>query len=171
MSPSPPNEKPSRSLGPVLFLVGLLTLILARDIPQSTLGNNEDPGPRAFPNALAILLILGGLYEQARTLRLRRPAPAPSAARNKSSVWKNLSRVENRNALILVGALALYLVAIPWVGFPLATLLFSAGMMLQLGAHWRLAAPFSLGLVAVIYLLFTVLFRVQLPVGVLGLSW
>jgi hypothetical protein len=44
-------------------------------------------------------------------------------------------------------------------------------MMLRLGAPLRLATPVSLGLVTVIYLLFAVLFKVQLPPGVLGLSW
>jgi len=172
MSQPTPQESPGWSLGPALILLGALTLFLTQDIPQPSLGNNQDPGPRTFPIALATLLILGGVYELGRNvIRCVRRGPSPSHGIRLGSVWRPLVRPESRDALILIGALVLYLAAMPWVGFPLATLLFSTGMMLRLGAHWRLATPVSLGLVTAIYLLFTVLFKVQLPAGVLGLSW
>jgi hypothetical protein len=166
------QESKGWSLGPVLITVGALTLFLAQDVPQTSLGNNQDPGPRAFPVALAVLLILGGIYELGRfLLRRARPGAPTTAATGLRRLWKPLARPENRDALILIGALAFYLTVMPWVGFPLATLAFSAGMMLRLGAPWKLATPVSVGLVVAIYLLFTVLFKVQLPPGVLGLSW
>jgi hypothetical protein len=172
MSQPTAQEPCGWSLGPVLILLGALTLCLAQDIPQTSLGNNRDPGPRAFPTALATLLILGGLYELGRSVvRRLRQRPSSSDGTRLGSIWTPLGQPQNRDALVLIAALALYLAAMPWVGFPLTTLVFSTGMMLRLGAPLRLATPVSLGLVTVIYLLFAVLFKVQLPPGVLGLSW
>ena len=54
------------SLGPLLCLLGVVTLVLAQDIQWKPLGNNQDPGPRAFPMGLAVGLILGGLWEVGR---------------------------------------------------------------------------------------------------------
>ncbi len=172
MSAPPAQEQPGWSLGPVLIVVGIATLILARDIPEASLGNNQDPGPRAFPAALACLLLLGGIYEVARVLLRHKDPVDPRPTGVSKGLWRQwLRRPEDVNVLILVGTLGLYLLAMPWVGFPAATLLFSVGMMLYLGSRWTLAVPVSVGLVAVIYLLFALLFRVQLPAGVLGLSW
>jgi len=166
------NVRNGWSLGPVLILVGPAALLLARRIPETSLGNNEDPGPRAFPLALAALLVAGGLAELILNIRRRRSANASPRARPTLAGWgDSLLRRENLNAFFLIAALVAYLAAMPWIGFPVATLLFSIGMMLLLGAPIRLTAPFSVGLVVLIYVLFTMLFKVQLPAGVLGLSW
>lgn len=171
MSSSPPQETHGQSLGPVLILVGSIAVILANAIPESTLGDNQDPGPRAFPIALGTLVILGGAYELGRTLLLaRRHAggrPGPSWIPNVAALFR---RPENHDVLILIGALTVYLAAMPWLGFAAGTWLFSVGMMVRLGARWPWAIAVSTGLVLIIHLLFVMLFKVQLPAGVLGIS-
>jgi hypothetical protein len=63
----------------------------------------------------------------------------------------------------------IYLAAIGWVGFSLSTILLCTGVMIWLGNRWWVALIVSVAMVVVVKLLFVILFRVQLPVGELGL--
>jgi Tripartite tricarboxylate transporter TctB family len=180
----------SRSIGPVVMLVGLLAILLSRGISRHRLGDNHDPGPRAFPVGLGVCLILGGALQTAYSGRHRKQRSAPTATAGES-VERNdsISRPAglepsldsqarpgffgriNFDVLILLAALALYIPAISWLGFSLSTLLFSLGLMRRLGTGWLLAGLMSLALVVAIHLLFVTLFKVQLPTGVWGMPF
>lgn len=168
MSITPPSDPPTRTFGPVLIGMSVLVLCLTKTIPNEALGNNADPGPRTFPIATASILLAGGIYELIRYFARRRrlafhsSTPGPTASP---------SPADNVQALFLIVGLVVYLLAMPWVGFPAATLVFSIALMLRLGAGKAMAATASAGLVLAIYLLFVLLFKVQLPPGILGLSW
>lgn len=166
-----PKEESSGggSFGPVLILLGLLAVIGSRSIPEGNLGHNEDPGPRAFPLWLGLCLVTGGVHELVSWFRRRR-AVSEQPGPNWTSAWREgLFAQRNRNPWILVGALCLYLPAISWLGFSLATVLFAFGVMKRLGAGWWQSGFVSAGLVVVIHLLFVTFFKVQLPMGELGL--
>jgi hypothetical protein len=170
MSGPPAHRGGGEFLGGALILAGALAIYWAGDIPNRTLGANQDPGPRAFPIGLGIFLILGGLYHLVGGLsraRNREAEPARASPLARTQAWLTAER--HRDMLILVAALGLYIPAIPWLGFSLSTGLFAAGMMARLGTRWRWAVPVAIVLVAIIHLLFVNLFRVQLPPGRLGL--
>ena len=168
------DQRAASSKGPSfgLFLIGIgiLALILARQISRPGLGDNRDPGPRAFPVALAAGLIAGGLIESARAgmkrFRTGRSQTENAATAEAAQAGENLV-----NALVLFAGLLLYLAAMPWCGFSVSTLLFSLGVMLRLGVRRALASVVSLSMIVAIHLLFVKLFKVQLPTGVLGLPW
>ncbi len=168
MSIPPPSDPPTRTLGPVLIGMGVLVLCLTRTIPNEALGNNADPGPRTFPIATASILLAGGLYELIRYFAGRRRLACHASTRPPTA---SPPAADNIQALFLIIGLVVYLLAMPWLGFPTATLVFSIALMLRLGAGKAMAATASAGLVLAIYLLFVLLFKVQLPPGVLGLSW
>jgi hypothetical protein len=170
MSNIPASDPPTRTFGPVLIAIGLLVLWLSGGISNSTVGHNDDPGPRTFPIATASILLAGGLFELVRYLRQPKSGKPPerSAA---GSPGQTASPPNNRQAIFLIAGLAIYLIAMPWAGFPTATWIFSLVLMLRLGAGKLMATTASAGLVLAIYLLFVLLFKVQLPPGVLGLSW
>lgn len=115
-----------------------------------TLGKNNDPGPFHLPKVLLGLL---GITVVAETIRSR----------------KEESKIENPNSkitgnpLLLLVALLIYLFLLPRLGFNITTFIFSTLMMWRLGSRiW--AALLSSGiLVAAIYALFTILFKVRLP--------
>jgi acyl-CoA reductase-like NAD-dependent aldehyde dehydrogenase len=166
MSDTRESDPPTRTFGPVLIAVGLGVLWLSGGIENTTVGHNDDPGPRAFPIITALILVAGGVYESIRYFLGRR------SHRRLSTVSSETSPApDNRQALFLVAGLGIYLFAMPWVGFPAATFVFSLALMLRLGSTKVMAATASASLVLAIYLLFVLLFKVQLPPGVLGLSW
>ena len=161
------------SLGVVFLALGAAAAGLARLIPFTELGNNRDPGPRAFPTYLGLLLILGGAWELAAWWRNRRAAPlsAESPPPDAPTPDTPLASVRNSDVVVLVGAVALYIPAMVWLGFSLGTLLFTSVVLRRLGARWPVILGTAIGLVLLVQLLFVQLFRVQLPIGSLGLPF
>jgi hypothetical protein len=74
-------------------------------------------------------------------------------------------------AVVVMVLVVAYVAAMPWLGFSFSTALFVVGLSLRLGAHWLTATLTALVLVLVVRLLFVVLFKVQLPMGQLGLPF
>jgi len=176
----PPMSKPTAkrlppgwSLGPILILVGSLAMALAPEGGRHGFGDTRDPGPRAIPVVLAMGLLGGGLAELVRTwlTRRRTPRAADRAARDGGTVPQE-DRVEPMGETMVVLVLVVvYVAALPWLGFSLSTALFVVGLALRLGAHWATATATAVVLVVAVRLLFVVLFKVQLPIGQLGLPF
>lgn len=133
-------------------------LVQAAGFGGKSLKPKFDPGPYALPKLLALLLLLGTAWEIAKGRRVARSATA-LAERQPIS----------RTAIILVLALVVYVILLPWLGFAPTTLLFGLLMMMGLGLRAPFAFGMSLLLVAVIMLLFGQVFRVPLPEGFLGM--
>jgi hypothetical protein len=70
----------------------------------------------------------------------------------------------------VLGSVALHVALLPWLGFACATLLLGWGLLVAFGARWWVAPIASMLLVVVVHVLFAVIFKVQLPEGVLGLG-
>jgi hypothetical protein len=121
------------------------------------LGRNHDPGPRAFPVALAILLLIAVGTE---ALRGSRSMAAPAAATSEKEATVRLS---SGNAVFLIAALLVYVFFLPKLGFALTTVLFGSVVMWKLGTRLWVSVVTSLLLVLVIHLLLVTLFKVQLP--------
>ena len=139
-----------------IFFIGLgaLALCFVPWITNPGLGHNSDPGPRLFPAALAIVLVLGGAAFTVRGVVGKPHVPATYGGRR-------------LDAVVLLGAIGVYIAAMPLLGFALSTGLFAAGAMLWLKVRARVAIPVTLVLLLAVYLLFAKLFKVQLPAGTL----
>jgi hypothetical protein len=159
------------SFGACLVILGIAGLLLLPPRSPGVAGN--DPGPGAFPAALSVLLILGGIYEMAATLVRQRRGVASRASEVETVPADEGMGVSDqpeesggtRDAIMLLIAVLLYLPAIHWLGFMVSTFLFTAFVMRGLRATWIASLFTGLSLVLVIHFLFVVLFRVQLPVG------
>lgn len=162
------------SFGVVLVAIGLLASLLASGLEYHPLGDNRDPGPRAFPIGLGVCLLAGGAVELAQWARRRtkaRHSDSHDAVSWFASARSAVTHPRNRDAWLLVVGLAIYVPAIFWVGFASGTLLFAGATMWRLGTRWWMAGAMSLLLVVVIQLLFGTLFHVQLPAGRLSLPF
>jgi hypothetical protein len=160
------------SLGLIFMALGCLAFVLARRIPYSELGGNQDPGPRAFPTWLGLLLIAGGALEFGAWWRnRRRPDRAPMQPEPGISSESGELPGRNLDVVILAVAVALYVPALVGLGFSLSTCLFTAVMMRRLGAGWPAIVGTAVGLVILVQVLFVRLFQVQLPAGMLGLPF
>ena len=69
--------------------------------------------------------------------------------------------------LFTFAGLALYVVAIQWLGFSISTFFFGTALMIRLGSRWWLAILVSLLSVLIIRLVFVIAFDVYLPEGFL----
>ncbi|MFT5468011.1 MAG: hypothetical protein ACI8UO_003119 [Verrucomicrobiales bacterium] len=148
-------------LGLGLIALGAAAFWFSADFKSAGFGSNADPGPAAFPRILAAGLILGGIWELARSIWV--------------GTWReSLAALKKREVLtmfVLVVVLVGYAVLISVVGFSVATIGFATALLIWRGMRWWIALATALGLVAVAVSLFVFLFKVQLPGGMSGLPF
>jgi hypothetical protein len=151
------NERgPSLLFGLVVMAVALFFLGFAVTIRRSGLAGDTDPGPRAIPMLVASALLIGGGVEAVRGWRWTRTRTWPARI-----AFPEGTRI----ALSLVGAVLVYLLMLPWLGFALDTWLLATYLLWLLHARWWVAIGMSLIFVISILLIFTGLFQVPLPTG------
>jgi putative tricarboxylic transport membrane protein len=130
--------------------VGLAYLLAALAVPRASVG---DPlGPVAFPAVLGgMMLLLGFSF-----LIAPEKDAASEGLKGKLSV------------VLIAGLLAVYGYSLPYVGYPLGTFLFIWITARLMGERsWTLGLSLSAGLSVIIYLLFTQVLDVPLPLGAL----
>ncbi len=139
--------------GLVFLAIGLVYGYLTTGLPERTLPNT--PGPSFLPWIITVcFLLLGGiLLAQGLWTGLGGDAEAPSGPGG-----------GGRRAKIGLLLIAGYLVALPYLGFLLATPLVFGGLMHTAGERRLLTiAAFSIAVPVLLYLLFQVLFQILLP--------
>jgi putative tricarboxylic transport membrane protein len=156
------------SFGLALLVVSVLFLFFAQDIDRSSLTAENDPGPRAFPVTISLLLLAGGTGQLIADLRRRRRLDTPVATGHLENPAEASDRRGLVNVVVLISALLIFLLLVAWIGFLASTFLFSLGMTWWLGARWWHALVFAVVLVLAIDVLFVRMFEVALPTGLLG---
>ena len=106
-------------LGAAFLAAGALVIFLSGSIHAIGLGDNFDPGAKAFHIGLSILLILGGLVEL---------LPGGKSA---SSATASKSDPKTKTVLFLLGAFLAYVIILPWLGFSITTLIMATAMMIR----------------------------------------
>lgn len=132
------------------------TVVEAAGYDKGLTGNN-DPGPHALPWALVIGLVAVGGWE------FMRGAPSGDEPPRIERSFVKLS--------VVCVALVAYVVAVTWLGFAVSTFAFVAITTWRLGAKAWSALLAAGVILAIVWLLFVVGFQIQLPRGLLGLSW
>jgi hypothetical protein len=121
------------------------------------MGTGARPGAGFFPLGIGLFGIAFALVWTVSAFR-RAPAAAGTA----------LIPVEARGRVVATtAALVGFCLLLPWVGYPVAALVFAAGSLRWLGAPWRAALVIGVASAAISYYLFAVLLSVPLPRGVL----
>lgn len=121
------------------------------------LGAAARPGPGFYPAGVGVFACVVALVV---TVFAFRPRASPGQGEAPAEAPEDRRRVG-----IAVVTLAVFCLAMPWIGYPLAALLFVAVLLRQLGAGWRgaiLAAALS---AEGSYYLFAGLLGVTLPRG------
>lgn len=163
---SPETQAPaSFSLGIVLLAVSAFFVTFVGQIAARGVGKNADPGPRLFPLVAAGCLAAGGLGELVRVRRSRLSTGAGTEFDREPAGRRPIIEV-----VVLMVLVVGYVSAIPWTGFPLTTLVFSAVLMIRQRTRWWHAIFLSALLVAATYLVFVRLFSVPLPEGELWMG-
>ena len=174
------NDGGSVALGTFLVVVAAFFLVFAAGIPYPMSAGQGGIGPRTFPIVLALLVGAAGVLELTRAIvwRLSLKAPAAKRAASPNSIAsptvdssesETESRVDvtaDRSTGRLLTALALilaYVAAVPFVGFSISSAAFATLFAIRLGMRWHFALIAAVVVTVAIKLLFTGLFRVQLP--------
>lgn len=145
-----------RIVGIVTTLLGVVTAFLtATRVADSTMAG--DPGPKVFPYIAAGILILCGLI-----LAIRKPA---------GEAKPFLQGVEIKRFLLIIGVIAAYVLLLWAIGFVIPTFLVVMILCLMFGreekiAIWK-AALYAAVITGIVYVAFTMLLHLRLPVGVL----
>lgn len=138
-----------------ILVVSGIYLLQALRMP---LGSAARPGAAFYPVAVGVFACIVALVVTA--LAFRRPgnhAPAEveeeTSADGRRQVWL---------AVVTLGGFCLLL---PWIGYPLAALVFVATLLRQLGAGWRRALLTAVLSAEGSYYLFAILLGATLPRG------
>ena len=150
-------------MGVVCLAVSGVILAITPSFPsgQATAGLT---GPAFFPNLLAIIYILCGVYQlrhgtrRAGDYRAIRPETAASLAADGRT----------RSAWIFIGLNAGFVLLLDFLGFIVASLIFLVLLMKKLGVTLPKAALYAFIFTGTIYLLFVRLFAISLPSGILS---
>lgn len=130
----------------VIYAISIFFLTGSFSIPT--------PESRIMPRVYAILLIVC-----ATILVLRR-------LKNKDNDSYDYSG--SHIAVTLIAMMAAYVAASHFVGMYVTTPIFLLGSMYFLGMHsWKVLIPVAVGMDVFIYLVFSVVFKVAIPMGVL----
>jgi putative tricarboxylic transport membrane protein len=121
------------------------------------LGTTARPGPGFFPLAIGAFGAIMALVWTAAAFRR-----VPEAAGEPGITADARGRVV-ATAVALLG----FCFLLPWVGYPVAALVFMTLLLRWLGAGWRSAVVTGVASAAVSYYVFGVLLNVPLPHGVL----
>lgn len=129
-------------------------------------------GPRTFPYFLAVLLFLLGAVMLAQSLLALRRSPAPASEAPAEPAPSSAAEDAPENgrhisgfwfAMLVFVWFVAYAVAMQFVGYILASLVFLGGLMVLFGLRkWQYYVTFA-ALVLVVYVIFSNFLYVQLP--------
>ena len=137
-----------------MLVVSAVYLVYALRMP---LGTTARPGAGFYPAGVGVFACVVALVLVALAFRGMSRAAAGDDA--------EVSADDRRRVWFAVITLAVFCLVLPWVGYPLAALLFVATMLRQLGAGWRTVALTALLSAEGSYYVFAGLLGVTLPRG------
>lgn len=154
---------------------GLAVVLYVQTFPQLPDGT---PGPGLFPAIIGALLVLFGLVLVVRYVRDHRrlgdeehvghaaEPPSASTEHYESLLHETVPRrTAWTNALSVIGSIAFYLVFANVLGFNVTMGVLLVGLMVRLGAGWRVAIPSAVAATAFLYFMFARILLVPLPHG------
>jgi putative tricarboxylic transport membrane protein len=148
--------------GWLLLLFGAAVVIYAWTFPASP---GQPIGPGMFPIVIGAGLMLCGIV-LIWSERKRHDLPAIEFEE-----WLRRPRMA-LNAVLVIGALIFYAVAVDTVGFFVTAFVFLAGLFLAFGVRRRWIAPIAVVVTLGLHFAFYTLLRVPLPWGWLeALAW
>jgi putative tricarboxylic transport membrane protein len=141
-----------RAVGAAGVALGLVALAGAFGIEREA---GEGLTPRAFPIAIALAIVAAGAAVIVGTAR---------RGREHGLDWP--ARAGFVRIAVVLAAAAVYTAALPYLGFPLASLLLVTGLAVHLGGGgWLSALAAGAGTALVLYAVFIRLLGLALPAG------
>lgn len=145
--------------GAMVLALAVAYFFAAAEVPQSML--SDDVGADGVPKAIAVVLAILGVAQLARAASARRVAGPDELSQNETAAHLRAIGV------IVIGVV--YILAAPYLGYPLAAtaLIFAMSVYAGMPVSLRLAAV-SVGGGFVMWLMFVKALGVAMPVGIFG---
>lgn len=141
----------------VVFIIAIVFLVSASGLPTKTKGI----GAGVYPTVICILLLVLSLLQFTKTLLLSKGFPIPDFAKTDN---KGILRV-----CVMAVVTYLFYKLLKIVGFPILAPIYLFFTICFFGYKKKVkAAIISVIFTTVVYLLFTKVFLVMLPAGILG---
>ena len=147
--------------GILLLLFSATVIAISMTFPGAVSGGRWIPGPGFFPILLAVVIAVCSVFLVKDGLSGWKKDEGNSI----SWGWGTL------NVPIIIFSLVVYAVMMQWLGYILSTLIFSILLMVRMKAGWFRSSLVSACVVLFIFVIFSRVFKIQLPIGSLGLPW
>lgn len=126
---------PWRKVLPELVAVGLCVLLWSRTLEfKSSVGG---PGPAVYPRVLIVLFALAMVVRMLQQVRESRSEGAAGAGEHEATPEEGVefdeSLIDGRKVWVAIGFSILYVLATLFIGWPIATLLFSIAFLVLAG--------------------------------------
>jgi putative tricarboxylic transport membrane protein len=148
-------------IGVLCIAIGAVVLGLTKSFPGGTAAA-EISGPAFFPNTLSYILILMGIYEILHGMYGKSEKFHSFAA-----IWAGMKTREFANLVIICFALLVYILTVEIIGFFTISALYLYVVLWRLGVKPVKNLISTILFLIVIYLVFTIIFAVTLPSGIL----
>lgn len=149
-------------VGIVCLMIALFVLLITPSFPKGQ-ANMNMTGPAFFPNVLAYILILCGIYEIIIGF-FQEPGRIDM---NFAHLWAGLRSPQIVNVLLIVLSLIFFILFFERLGFVVCTFLILFLIMSRLGVPLLKNLVYTICFVVMILVIFGRLFSISLPSGVL----
>lgn len=149
-------------IGVVCLILGGVTLFLTSSFPQGQ-SNINITGPAFFPNVLAIIFLVCGVYE----IILGFFQEKGRLDVNLHHLWLGLKSPQVLNVLLIILLLVFFIFFFERLGFILSTFVVLSILLYRLGVPLVKNLIYTVIFIAIILVIFGRLFSISLPSGVL----
>ena len=150
-------------IGITAMLLGVLVLLLTRTFPKGAASSMQLTGPAFFPNLLAVILLLIGVYQ----IVLGFTIDLKDQEYTLHQFAEDLKKPQSITILIIIGMLVFFVLFIKILGFFTTSALFLLVVLRRFKLVWWKNVLITLTFLAIIYLIFIKIFTTSLPSGFL----
>ena len=149
-------------IGVICIIIGVAARIMTASFPKGQ-SNINITGPAFFPNLLAMIFILCGIYE----IVLGFFQEKGRIDMNLSYLWNGLKSPQVLNVILIIILLVFFIFFFEQLGFVLCSVIVLFILMYRLGVPLLKNVIYTVAFIVIILVIFGRLFSISLPSGVL----
>jgi hypothetical protein len=150
-------------IGAVCIILAVVILVTTRSFPKATTGASDLTGPSFYPNLLAYLFIICGLYEIIGGFRKqegRKPFDF-------THFWDSMSKPGPLNILLTIALILFFIFLMEVLGFMVCSYIILFIFMWRFGVPLFKNIVYSAIFVLLLNVIFAKIFTIYLPSGIL----
>ena len=150
-------------IGAVCIILAVVILVTTRSFPKATTGASDLTGPSFYPNLLAYVFIICGLYEIIGGFRKQEGRKPFDFTR----FWDSISKPGPLNILLTISLILFFIFLMEALGFMVCSYIILFILMWRFGVPLFKNIVYSAIFVLLLNVIFAKIFTIYLPSGVL----